>query len=393
LPARSQNFTTPVRDEKRIKVGYRALMVVRGHRAAPYLLSAVLSGLLCSFIAPLTASAERVHTVKPGQSLTQIAKQYRVDAGALAAANGLLSGEPVKRGQVLTVPEQGVVYVTAGQTLGRIAKTNATTIDALAKANKITPTTMLKVGQRLVLPGYKPSRTEQRWGKPKSAGLVTLHRIWSGETEQLRIVDTRGVVRRPAVREMREFLRPRDSRRRKLPNERLLRLIAKVSDHFGGRPLHVVSGFRLPGGNTRKTSRHVAGEAVDFRIPGVPLEELRDYCQRFPHVGVGFYPRSHFVHLDVRRDNARWTDWSLPGQKAQLTKPDDVDEGTKPVLAEPIMPANEYDIEDDPPAPDDGQPPLDDAPPAPERKATPPAARETPPAPERRASSPEHARK
>lgn len=385
----------PVRDVKRIKVGYRARMVVRGHRAAPYRLAAVSCGLLFNVAALSTASAERVHTVKPGQSLTQIAKQYRVDAVTLAAANGLRSTDVVKRGQQLTVPERGVVYVSAGQTLGRIAKTNATTIEALAKANKIPPTATLQVGQRLVLPGYKPSRTEKRWGSAKAPGVVTFHRVWSGRTEKVRLVDARGVVRRAAVRELSEFLRPRDSRRRKLPNERLLRLIAKVSDEFGGRPLHVVSGYRLPGGNTRKTSRHVAGEAIDFRIPGVPLEEVRDYCQRFQHVGVGFYPRSHFVHLDVRRDNARWTDWSLPGQKAVLTKPDDVDESDKPVLAEPIMPVNEYDIEADPPAPDDGRPPIDD-PPEPERRVAPPAARsphQPPPAPERRAEPSAHAHK
>ena len=44
--------------------------------------------------------------------------------------------------------------------------------------------------------------------------------------------------------EMRDFLRPRESGKRKLPKARLLSLIAQVSDHFGGRRLDVVSGVR-----------------------------------------------------------------------------------------------------------------------------------------------------
>jgi hypothetical protein len=122
-----------------------------------------------------------------------------------------------------------------------------------------------------------------------------------------------------------------------------------------------VSGYRLPGGLTRDTSRHVAGEAMDFRIPGVPLTELRDYCHRFTAAGVGYYPRTQFVHLDVRRQNARWTDWSLPGEAPILQKPDDVDDLGNPVAAEPILAASDREMQEAPPAPDDGQPPLDDA--------------------------------
>jgi hypothetical protein len=164
---------------------------------------------------------------------------------------------------------------------------------------------------------------------------------------------------------MREFLRPRESRKRKTPNARLLSLIAQVSDHYGGRPLHVVSGYRLPGGLTRTTSRHVAGEAIDFRIPGVPLTELRDYCSRFENVGVGYYPNTQFVHLDVRRQAARWTDWSLPGQPAILQKPVESDGESTTDGASSPQPKNEAEIPEAPPAIDDGQPALDPTPPEP----------------------------
>jgi uncharacterized protein YcbK (DUF882 family) len=327
-------------------------------------------GFLCAFTLAARAHADRQHTVRSGQSLGQIAKRYRVGISDLAAANGLSRNELLRDGQVLSVPPEGVVIVASGQTLGSIAKAHAVPLAALAKANKLRLNEPIQVGQRLTLPGAKPRRKEKesRWGKPKRPGVVTFHRIWSNETMRVRILDDKGKVRRGAVRRMRDIMRPRVSRKRKPPNERLLRLLAQVSDHFGGRPLHIVSGYRLPGGLTRDTSRHVAGEAIDFRILGVPLQELRDRCHKFAHVGVGYYPRTQFVHLDVRRQNARWTDWSLPGQSPVLQKPDDVDDLGNPVAPEPILPASEGDLQEAPPAADDGQPPIDDSPPEPDHR-------------------------
>jgi hypothetical protein len=60
------------------------------------------------------------------------------------------------------------------------------------------------------------------------------------------------------------------------------------------------------------------GLACDFRVEGVKDTELRDYLRRtFDKVGVGYYPNSSFVHLDVRKDrSAFWIDYSGPGDRA-----------------------------------------------------------------------------
>jgi hypothetical protein len=60
------------------------------------------------------------------------------------------------------------------------------------------------------------------------------------------------------------------------------------------------------------------GLACDFRVAGVSNTELRDYLRRnFDKVGVGYYPNSSFVHLDVRKDHsAFWIDYSGPGERA-----------------------------------------------------------------------------
>jgi uncharacterized protein YcbK (DUF882 family) len=81
-----------------------------------------------------------------------------------------------------------------------------------------------------------------------------------------------------------------------------------VSD--GGR-YEVISGYRSPatnshlkktrGGGVATRSLHLQGQAIDVRLPGVPLAELRDAALSLAAGGVGYYPREQFVHLDVGR--------------------------------------------------------------------------------------------
>lgn len=73
-------------------------------------------------------------------------------------------------------------------------------------------------------------------------------------------------------------------------------------------PVHVVSGYRSPrtnamlaqrSGKVAKNSYHVKGMAIDLRLPGRQLEDLRDTAMRLAGGGVGFYPESEFVHMDT----------------------------------------------------------------------------------------------
>jgi hypothetical protein len=98
-----------------------------------------------------------------------------------------------------------------------------------------------------------------------------------------------------------------------LIDDRLIELIARTSDEFGGRAVRIVSGYRemsyAPG------SKHKVGQAFDFSIPGVPNASLKDYLRSLPDVGVGFYPNSTHVHLDVRDKPTYWVDYSAPGER------------------------------------------------------------------------------
>lgn len=76
-------------------------------------------------------------------------------------------------------------------------------------------------------------------------------------------------------------------------------------------PLHIISGYRSPhtnerlrttrGGGVAKHSLHMEGRAVDIRLPGVPLADVRDAARDLKLGGVGYYPGEQFVHIDTGR--------------------------------------------------------------------------------------------
>lgn len=77
----------------------------------------------------------------------------------------------------------------------------------------------------------------------------------------------------------------------------------------------IISGYRGPitnerlrttrGGGVAKHSLHLEGKAIDIRLPGVPLAELRDAALSLQAGGVGYYPSDQFVHVDTGRVR-RW---------------------------------------------------------------------------------------
>lgn len=79
-------------------------------------------------------------------------------------------------------------------------------------------------------------------------------------------------------------------------------------------PIQIISGYRSPGTNAKLAqassgvasgSLHMRGMAVDIRVPGRALTAVRDAALALGRGGVGFYPRSDFVHLDIGRVR-RW---------------------------------------------------------------------------------------
>ena len=106
---------------------------------------------------------------------------------------------------------------------------------------------------------------------------------------------------------------------------KLLDVVWEVYQKSGSRkPIHVVSSYRSPktnamlrrtrGGQAKK-SQHMVGRALDFYIPGQSAKKMRALGLKAQAGGVGYYPKSGFVHLDTGRVR-HWPRMS----RSQLTK-------------------------------------------------------------------------
>ena len=88
-------------------------------------------------------------------------------------------------------------------------------------------------------------------------------------------------------------------------------LLWEVARDVGAKEaIHIICGYRSPETNNMlrsrskgvaKFSQHTLGKAIDFYIPGIPLDVLRAAAMKAQGGGVGYYPTSGspFVHVDV----------------------------------------------------------------------------------------------
>jgi uncharacterized protein YcbK (DUF882 family) len=90
---------------------------------------------------------------------------------------------------------------------------------------------------------------------------------------------------------------------------KLFDLLHTLSNKLENRnAFQIISGYRSPESNRKlrqatsgvaKKSFHLAGQAVDIRLPGRNLAQLRRAALNLQAGGVGYYPRSNFIHMDT----------------------------------------------------------------------------------------------
>jgi uncharacterized protein YcbK (DUF882 family) len=150
-----------------------------------------------------------------------------------------------------------------------------------------------------------------------------LHLVFPGVKDEVEvnIYNSDGSYNLDALEQASHVLRCRRTEDVKPIDPQLLMLLSHVEDHFGGKPLEVVSGYR---NQRKKTSNHYKGTATDFRIAGVAPKKIREFAETLDGggIGIGFYPRGGFVHLDVRPPPSyRWIDYSAPNSNAAEKRP------------------------------------------------------------------------
>ena len=90
---------------------------------------------------------------------------------------------------------------------------------------------------------------------------------------------------------------------------RLLDTMARLGARVAAKqPFSVISGYRSPrtnamlhreSGGVATHSLHMQGMAIDIRLAGLELSKLHEAALGMRAGGVGYYPGSDFVHVDV----------------------------------------------------------------------------------------------
>ncbi len=245
---------------------------------------------------PSVAHADITHIVQRGHTIEAIAHRYHVTEKSILDANHLADAKHLKPGQTLVIP--GVDG----------PKKKHTQADKREESPH-------RAAPRAVEAELQPP------AEPRGhAESDTIHAVRYGEDFHVRVRDARGHVPPTALRAFERMMRQGNEMHPVDP--RLVSLVGIVANHFGGRAIEVVSGYRgyTPTQYTPH-SNHNYGKAMDFRIRGVSDEALRDFCRTLRSAGCGYYPNSSFVHLDVRDTKAYWVDWSRPGEPPKYDKP------------------------------------------------------------------------
>ncbi len=152
--------------------------------------------------------------------------------------------------------------------------------------------------------------TTARAAVPGARGLAMVHTHTRERIDLVYAVD--GRYDAAALGSLNRFLRDHYTGDVGTIDPQVFDLLHRVQQEFGGgRAFEIISGYRCPatntqlretrGGGVAKHSLHMEGRAIDVRLAGVPLAELRDAALSLRAGGVGFYPREQFVHLDTGR--------------------------------------------------------------------------------------------
>ncbi len=139
---------------------------------------------------------------------------------------------------------------------------------------------------------------------------LELTNVHTGEVVKVSFRDARSIAP-DALARLQHLLRDYRRDEEHVMDPALYVLLSDLAREAGCEPRYeVISGYRAPATNEhlRNTghavaehSQHMEGRAMDVRLQNFPLSRLRDLALDARRGGVGYYPRSGFVHLDTGR--------------------------------------------------------------------------------------------
>jgi len=126
-----------------------------------------------------------------------------------------------------------------------------------------------------------------------------------------------GHYKKEALERLAHLLRDRRNQKQHTIDTHLFDMLHRLQSTLGIKdPYHVICGYRSKETNAKlhktnkgvaKNSLHVQGKAIDLRLESIPLKELSNAARSLKAGGVGYYPKSNFIHLDIRPKPAFWS--------------------------------------------------------------------------------------
>ena len=150
-------------------------------------------------------------------------------------------------------------------------------------------------------------------------GSFTMQSVNTGEEIEVKLNLDTGEVDAAGYARLRHIMRCQRTTAETPIDPRLIDLLYRIAQRTHQK-LMLVSGFRAPMFSLATLSFHTRGMAADIRIPGMTPLMARDLAESMGVHGLGYYPVSGFIHVDVRDDNARWTDYGTNRQDGEGTE-------------------------------------------------------------------------
>jgi uncharacterized protein YcbK (DUF882 family) len=173
--------------------------------------------------------------------------------------------------------------------------------------------TLARAGARLTLAGlfmFGANDALQNASAEGDTRTLSFHHVHTGEDITITF-KRNGRYDDAALKKLDWFMRDWRKEKSTRMDPHLFDLLWEAYREVGAtQPIDVVCGYRSPETNSMlrrrssgvaQFSQHINGQAMDFFIPGVPLEKIREVGLRLQRGGVGFYPTSGspFVHMDT----------------------------------------------------------------------------------------------
>ena len=170
----------------------------------------------------------------------------------------------------------------------------------------VTRRSLVKAGFAMLACGSLPSFA--RAYAAKETRSLHFHNIHTGENLKA-VYWEEGVYLTETLKDIAYILRDHYTNDMKPIDPHLLDVLAYLHAALDSKkPFEVVSGYRSPHTNAmlcresrgvNPQSLHMYGKAIDIRLRDERLHAIRDEAMKMSQGGVGYYPHSDFVHLDV----------------------------------------------------------------------------------------------